>query len=106
MRSDAGGESITKVVAHLCQWLKVQLNITHAKTNAQVPPADVGGVMQILAGEIERVHKGFLITYHAGPMSSRGGGTYKIMLDRDARIILDDPIPALDSDTFAMRWKF
>lgn len=30
MRSDAGGECITKVVAHLCQWLKVQLNITHA----------------------------------------------------------------------------
>lgn len=62
--------------------------------------------MQILAGEMERVHKGFLITYHAGTMSSRGGGTYRIMLDRHARIILDAPIPALDSDTFAKREKF
>ena len=68
--TDAEGEFTGKVVTHLCQWVRVELDhgpTDHpcsqgaVKTMGWLAPGGLGGALKLLAGNVGRVHNGGLL---------------------------------------------
>ena len=111
IRSDAGGEFTAKVVAHLCQWLRVQLDhgpADHPRSQGAVER--MGGWLQEVLAELckswparwdEYVRAACWIQRTTpDPCLPSGGTPFRILFGRDARTNLDALTPTLDGDGF------
>ena len=111
VRSDAGGEFTAKVVAHLCQWLKVPLEYGPADhPRSQGTVERMGGWIHEVIAELCKSWPGRWDEYVEAacwiqrttpdPRLPSGGTPFRILFGRDARTNLDALTPVLDDDSF------
>ena len=111
IRSDAGGEFTTKVVAHLCHWLRVQLDHGLADhPRSQVAVERMGGWLQEVLAELckswparwdEYVSAAsWILRNTPDPCLPSGRTPFRIFFGHDARTNLDALTPGLDGDDF------
>ena len=111
IRGDAGGEFAAKVVAYLCQWLRVQLDHGPADhPRSQGGMERMGGWLQEVSAELWKSWPArwdeyaraacWIQTTTPDPCLPPGGTPFRILFGRDALTNLDAVTPALDGDGF------
>ena len=111
IKSNAGGEFTAKVVAQLCQWLRLSLNhgpADHPRSQGAVER--MGGRLHEVMTELCKNWPGRWDEYVGAacwiqrttpnPRLPSSGTPFRILFGRDARSNLDALTPTLDGDTF------